>query len=801
MILRALHLEHYKQYNQLDLEFRDGLVGIIGRNGSGKSTLFEAILYCLYGKDERNKNLIRSSFADPKATVVLALRFVIGAAEYEVKREFRGKAMSVNAELYKNDDLIAKGVAAVNDEVVRVLNMERDAFKRSVFSGQKELSELSDTSGEARKRMVRKMLGLDTLDDIQSRVNADSREISSQITGQRQNLLDPEVSKVLEADIKAQTKLYKENNRLLKQEQKQLKTVEAEHRKAREDFEAETRKQTTFNQIQQEVSRLQERLEGIRNRLASLQEKSTELEAQQKQLAAQQKQFAGYEQEKKQLRELEQLRQKHLNRDAYLVQLQDLEPMLQESRQRLSSLDKALKAGQETEQKLAVTQKEAAEADKAIEEKRESYEQIKRQIGALGVRVEERRNKIESLRAIGKTGTCPTCFQPVLEAYDQVLAHLNEEINALQGETLAKLEQQKETIKLEGLQLRNRQTSIRQALDNLLAENTRFQEIRKQRSQEAQLVGNYETQITRIQVVLKEIGEVQFDTRQFEALQEKTAATEPLYLQYRNDLAYVNKELPATRSAYKAALEEQQKTEKLLRENTHLLEKTEYEPAAYEKAKNALSTFGDAFSAQSSRVRALEKTGIEMNSGIEQKKEKLRVNAQIQEQIGAKQAEVELLKKLTELLLQFKTEILERVSPSISREASDLFSRITKGKYDRIHVDENFDFFIADGGMLYPIERFSGGEIDLANFCLRIAITKAIVDLSGNGQGVEFLAFDEIFGSQDEERRHEMMLALHYLQEQFRQIYIVSHIDSQKDYFPNLLEVTYHPDGSVTKWV
>lgn len=152
-------------------------------------------------------------------------------------------------------------------------------------------------------------------------------------------------------------------------------------------------------------------------------------------------------------------------------------------------------------------------------------------------------------------------------------------------------------------------------------------------------------------------------------------------------------------------------------------------------------------------------------------------------------------------MIQFKTEILEKVSPSISSEASALFSRITRGKYERIHVDENFDFFIADGGLFYPIERFSGGEIDLANFCLRIAITKAIMDLSGNGQSVEFLAFDEIFGSQDEERRHEMMLALYYLQEQFRQIYIVSHIDSQKDYFPNLLEVTYQPGGSVVKWV
>ena len=176
------------------------------------------------------------------------------------------------------------------------------------------------------------------------------------------------------------------------------------------------------------------------------------------------------------------------------------------------------------------------------------------------------------------------------------------------------------------------------------------------------------------------------------------------------------------------------------------------------------------------------------------------INEAIKAQISDKLNEIELLRKLSEHLGNFKTEILEKVSPGISREASDLFSRITKGKYESILVDENFDFSIADGGQYYPIERFSGGEVDLANFCLRIAVTKAIMDLSGSGHRLEFLAFDEIFGSQDEERRLEMMLALNYLQEQFRQIYIVSHIESLRDYFPHLLEVQFAEEGSSAVW-
>ena len=49
------------------------------------------------------------------------------------------------------------------------------------------------------------------------------------------------------------------------------------------------------------------------------------------------------------------------------------------------------------------------------------------------------------------------------------------------------------------------------------------------------------------------------------------------------------------------------------------------------------------------------------------------------------------------------------------------------------------------------IEGFSGGEIDLANLVLRIAISKTLTELSGTST-IGFLAFDEVFGSQDKRR-------------------------------------------------
>jgi exonuclease SbcC len=276
---------------------------------------------------------------------------------------------------------------------------------------------------------------------------------------------------------------------------------------------------------------------------------------------------------------------------------------------------------------------------------------------------------------------------------------------------------------------------------------------------------------------------------------------EPRYREFLSNENYLRRERPAVEMALQNTAKSIAEVRDQIAARQAEIDALSHDPVQYESAKRALTNFSEAYNAQSATVRNLHRAVLELENELARNREKIAANDQILAHISGKLEETDLLRKLAEMLNLFKTEILEKVSPGISREASDLFSRITKGKYESIRVDENFDFAIADGGVFYPINRFSGGEVDLANFCLRIAITKAIMDLSGSEQRIEFLAFDEIFGSQDEERRFEMMLALNYLQEQFRQIYIVSHIDSLKDFFPHLLEIQSAPEGSSAKWV
>ncbi|MCB9306018.1 MAG: SMC family ATPase [Lewinellaceae bacterium] len=800
MILRSLHLEHYKQYRLLDLEFREGLVGIVGKNGAGKSTLFEAILYCLFGRDESNKSLVRSSFADPKANVVLILEFSIGEVVYAVRREFRGKTLTTHAEFFKNDKQIAKGMSAVNEEIAKVLHMERDAFKRSVFSGQKELSELSDTSGEARKRMVRKMLGLDTLDEVQKSVNSDRNALDNQVVGQRQSLIGPEEIEQLEKEGKGLQKELKKVESGLKKEEAALEKIQARYRKAKEQFDREEDKMQRHNALEGELGQLRERLAGLISRQEQLTGKKAELQEKRKTLDEKREQFAQYIADKATLTGMEDARQRRLNFDTYTAKIAEHEALIKESGEKLAALGKQLSGKAAVEKSLSEKQSAVAALESDIEARRRELRDTDARIAALGARIRERSEKIASLQAIGKEGSCPTCFQPLLDSYDRVLRDLNGEIAALQSEELEGLQQEKERITQAGLSLKSQQEAARREQEQLLKEQSRLAELSRQHATEAEHLKHLEGRRTRDLLILREIGEVDFDERAYQALKAGVAELEAPYLDFSKEDNYVAREWPATEKDLEATGEAIARLRETMAGQEKAIAGLHYDADAYIAARQTVSDFNENLGAQTAAVRALEKEKFEHAARIARIEEKVRANEQIQAQISDKLQEHELLGKLSALLGQFKTDILERVSPSISKEASDLFSRITRGKYESIRVDENFDFAIADGGVFYPIERFSGGEIDLANFCLRIAITKAIMELSGAGQAVEFLAFDEIFGSQDEERRHEMMLALHFLQEQFRQIYIVSHIESLKDYFPHILEVQYGADGSAVVW-
>jgi exonuclease SbcC len=87
------------------------------------------------------------------------------------------------------------------------------------------------------------------------------------------------------------------------------------------------------------------------------------------------------------------------------------------------------------------------------------------------------------------------------------------------------------------------------------------------------------------------------------------------------------------------------------------------------------------------------------------------------------------------------------------------------------------------------LKRFSGGEEDLANLCLRIAISRMVGDRAG-GDTSSMLVLDEVFGSQDAERRERILGALQHLQGVFQQVLLITHLEDVHERVPFMLRVT-----------
>jgi len=146
-----------------------------------------------------------------------------------------------------------------------------------------------------------------------------------------------------------------------------------------------------------------------------------------------------------------------------------------------------------------------------------------------------------------------------------------------------------------------------------------------------------------------------------------------------------------------------------------------------------------------------------------------------------------VLEKTRGLIREYIIYLLNVIRAKIEGEVGRVLSEITDGRYENVLIDENFDILVNDLGENFPARRFSGGEQDDIAIALRIALSRYLAEIH-NMTGGTFLIFDEIFGSQDEERRSNLISALRTQESHFPQIFLISHIsDIQGEFSTSLL--------------
>ncbi len=167
--------------------------------------------------------------------------------------------------------------------------------------------------------------------------------------------------------------------------------------------------------------------------------------------------------------------------------------------------------------------------------------------------------------------------------------------------------------------------------------------------------------------------------------------------------------------------------------------------------------------------------------------------ALLQKQTGELRDEIELVKLTRSVIADYVIYLMQVVRSRIEGEVSRIVSEITGGRYEQVLLDEDFNLLVRDVDDDYAIDRFSGGEQDDIAVALRIALSRYLAELH-NVHESTLLIFDEIFGSQDEERRNNLLTALRTQESRFPQILLISHIAEMQAEFENTLVVEMGAD-------
>jgi len=791
MQLRSIRLENYRRFKSAEMEFPDGIVGIIGSNGAGKSTLMEAIAWALFGTDasRTSKDQIKSIFARRSDPCRVILDFEMNGDNYQVVRELKGASNAMDASVFVNKKPAARGNNPVNDLIETTLDMDYQAFMTSFYAKQRELNALSDYQPYKRKELLARMLGIENVDTGLKSLRADKRELELKLDFNRTHLKDKN-----ELDLQKTNKL--ENHAIW---EKKATLAREEHESVTSDFKKTEELWMNFKAKYEESVRLnqqkqikQAERQSLEEQLKAQEKERANLEFFDSELKKIETLLTPYEEIKKSLSVLDEQRIKDEHRKITQNQIKEIEISLSSDRERLEFLNKELETKAEVEGNLRELKEKLVLLEKKLEEERNLYTDLESSLKSLKDEESRLRSQMEQIEKLGPDSICDRCLRPMGSDYQKIRQHLTDELNQL-SERVQALTQKKEKVKEKGTELKNKKMEWELSRERL---QKSVEELSRWEGEKASLENSLrekQKNLSSLEEVLRTTGEVEYDSAMHQKLKTEFENLEKLK-QKSTELSSEVKRLSLVK----------QRLEELLVKNQNLKlegEKIDKTILNLGFSEEKYKTIENELDEKRKRVHVIELAIKDVSYQAEMlKKEIDRIEIEIRnagelsQRIKGWEEEQRYLEKLDLLFSDFKVSLIGRIRPALERYTKELFLELCENRYENLELDEDYEIYIYDQGEKFPLSRYSGGENDLANLCLRIAISILISESSQ--ADFSFIILDEIFGSQDTLRKENILSALAQLKNRFRQIFLITHIDDIKDSVENLVYITENDDGT-----
>ncbi|GAB1350532.1 DNA double-strand break repair ATPase Rad50 [Ignavibacteriales bacterium] len=797
MLINTLILNNFKQYKNATINFPEGLTGLTGRNGAGKSTVFDAITFALFGPLKGvNLAQLKNDNAANSEPVEVELEFSEKNERYLIKRSLRGVNATSKVGLYKIDDSqgethlssLGENAGTVSKELFKIIKLDKDSFVNSFFAKQKETAGLLASTSTERQPLIRKMLGFDRLDTISKKAGEKLRTLKYDLEAEATLLLSEEKITELNDSMEAKTVELRELTAQHATLQQSVAGKAAEITSKQKDVKGLRLLQTKHNTVETEMAVLKTKIEEIQESISTVKieiERLKNLEVEAKNLSSVVEQLENLRITKSEM----QIKKDNATLFSNILSSKETsETTLTETKTKISQLNISIALIENAPETLKLKEVEKGGISTAVDLLNSHALDLGKEKAGYESSLKELNKRLKDVLGLDESGKCPECERelgtqkPVLiKKYQTDIADLEAKIkdvtkrylkvteelgirrSELQtcedeivelGKTIVQLKNDKEQLSTLQAQLTTTQGNISSAEHDLLAVGPRdfdsdafknlgieIKNAEEQNDKYQKMVGAIATLPNR----QKQLTE--YEQKLNEAIDKKLLKDKELAgLGFDADILTTSESLLKSKQA----------------EHLELVEESHRVELSLTGVKNDVTNIQETLNTNETRKISFEKN----------------------------REHFEKYKIFKEIIDNFKTRITSEAIPIISQKANELFVEITKERYSGLHIDkETFDIKVTRDDKEAYIETLSGGEKDLVAVCLRIAISRHIINMSGAGN-MGFLALDEVFGSQDEGRRSELMFALSKLSDWFRQVFIVAHNQDVEESFPNRMVIS-----------
>ena len=786
MRLNSLALQNFRQHADTRIVFDTGLTGIIGANGSGKTTVLEAIAWAIYGNAAARgtRETLRFNRAGARAAVRVELDFELGGHRYRVVRGL------TSAELFLDGAAvpIAESVTGVSELLTRRLGMTREEFFNTYFTGQKELSVMAAMGPAERGQFLSHVLGYERLRAAQERLREARRAIVAELAGLRQGMPDPD----------AVMRQMAETERRLADSRDRAQSARAEHARAAAAVAAVMPR---WEKVQREREQLQAVLSELRvaeGEAASLRRDDERITRELAEVAAARaerealaRELAPYAALQAEFQRLETLAREEGRRQTLSESRAALADELARLRERRARIESAPRHETETQGQLEEKREELEALDGRLEAARTDWvrdrQEAETRRQTLRDQFKELQAQRERLAAAGEEGTCPTCARPLAGSLRPVLDLLDAQL---------------ETVRVDGQYYKNR-------VDQLMEMPAEVKELDERRRAVFAEVGALERKLMKVQLAVQELAQLGGDLSAKEEREAQLAreldAIPAGYDAVRHGV--VRRELDrlmpldakATRLSAQIDREGALAREQgAVREHVAALGARLAALAARRQAvtvpEEEFAAVRAEFERASAEMRAVELTVVQAETDAQNAATALEVAERAVRELAERQkllADLTGRKRLHDELdrayTDLRTDLNFQLRPELADLAGGFLSDLSDGRYSQIELDDDYEVHVLEDGVPKPV--ISGGEEDLANLVLRLAISQMIAERAG--QPFALLVLDEIFGSLDELHRASVLDLLRRLQDRFEQVILITHIESVRDMLDHVISVRF----------